>query len=224
MKQPTMTAPAAQLPLLPTRAPASSESPVLARFLAALDGLQQVSLQEIAYRLWCIPSSSPGHTDRVLAVANALIHLRRTNRGFYRIASHAAKNAAEPPPCPTMVRQARRAAFPIGYTVKITGEDTMGTVVYNTVRHEPLDLFPAPWYLVAAPHLHQCRAHGADEIEAILNFSSLIIPSETWETNEPQTFHLGVSHGSCSSGSRLIVMAVSLLVAGGCDGLVMAPE
>ncbi|MFD8396441.1 hypothetical protein ACFV2N_46550 [Streptomyces sp. NPDC059680] len=122
-------------------------------------------LQSSAYRIWHLPPRTPGRAEQLIAVAEALIHLRRTGKVCYRVQAHARRNATEYPLNTSLLMRSRETAIPVGSSVCITGEKDMCAVAYRTFCQELDEAFPAPWYVVAAPHLQQLRAHGADEVE-----------------------------------------------------------
>jgi hypothetical protein len=165
----TVTArPGAAVLRQPAATPPRSPGQALIRAIAMLDGLTQPCLQRKAYQLWQLPQAAPGRDTRLQAIASALIDLRRTGETHYNVRRHAMRSSIEDGHLvPLHVAQARAAALGTGEQVRILGEAGPGYVLHQVIGQDSADPFPAPWYVVAAPDLDVCRAHGADEVERV---------------------------------------------------------
>lgn len=111
-----------------------------------------------------------GHADgacrAVPHLARALVYLRRTGLPGYSAMDHARLLHQEKAPLQrSAAAKAFQTAFHAGATVRMLGETSPGVVIYMTVGWDSGELYPAVWYVVAAPALLVCRGHGADEIE-----------------------------------------------------------
>lgn len=150
-----------------TGAAGSDERAGLTSARRLLDGLDRPALQRLLYTTWLSPDTATA--PRRKALAQALVHLRRTGEERYSVREHLARSAAE---ARTLrageVRQVRDAALPARTPVYILGEHHTGTVMYLVIGREAGDPCPAPWYVVAVEALRTCRAHGAEEIEPLV--------------------------------------------------------
>lgn len=129
-----------------------------------LDGLDRGTLQRRLYTT-CHRDGTEAVPER-RALAQALVHMRRTGGERYNRRDHVLHAAQEASTLdPAAVAQVRHAAVPARGPVRILGERHTGTVIHLVIGRDPGDLHPSPWYVVAVDGLRVCRAHGAEEIE-----------------------------------------------------------
>lgn len=133
-----------------------------------LDGLAPLTLQRMLYASLLRPVPGPGADAERTALAQALVHLRRTGKDPYRVHDHVTHAAREALTLsPPDIRHALAGALPAHTSVCILGERHTGAVIRVIIGKDCGDPYAAPWYVVAVNALRACRAHGADEIEPI---------------------------------------------------------
>ncbi|MEU2718840.1 hypothetical protein [Streptomyces sp. NPDC007205] len=147
------------------RVKAASHVPQQISRTADLNGLPASAIEFQLFAQWQLHSTLwPSPQQRHLV--SALVYLRRTGRYCYDLSEHAHQARSETRALNAdIVRHVLSTAHPVGAIVHILGEPHTGTVVHVSVGWDRPDPYPAPWYVVAVPHLQVCRAHGADEIE-----------------------------------------------------------
>lgn len=143
--------------------------------LMALHGARYTGIGRLLYRNWqrnTVADATHDHVDpRALdaqqeAMAQALVHLRRTHTTRYSYYLHQSRTAAEAGRLNAhQVSVAARLAISPDTVVCILGEREPGIVIHTAIGQEPDDAWPTAWYVAAAPTAGICRAHGADEIE-----------------------------------------------------------
>lgn len=131
-----------------------------------LAGAQRDALERTLYHMWA-STDGPGLPAEADPLVQALVCLRRMGHDVYRPAAHRTLLGAESPfLSPNLAAQVSYVAFPVGSRVQVLGAEC-GVVVAWFVGYSPGESCPAPWYAVCDARLTRCRAHGADEIEAI---------------------------------------------------------
>lgn len=147
-------------PLPPHHAPGT-----LLQACARLDGADRLSLQRLAYRLRQ-QARTADDVLRLRAMGHALVDLRRTGGNRYDAFGHVRRARARNTFVdPDLVTRVLASCLTVGEEIRIIGEPHSGEVIHRIVDVDTSDAFPAPWYVVAVDALHQCRAHGTDELE-----------------------------------------------------------
>ncbi len=104
-----------------------------------------------------------------VAIASALISLRRSGALVYRADDHTAQLNYE-----AITSDDRRlsivwynALLP-GCPVQLSGENVTAVIMYVEICHDLGDIWPAPWYIAVLANSRACRAFGADDLEPLL--------------------------------------------------------
>ncbi|WP_329011996.1 hypothetical protein [Streptomyces sp. NBC_00690] len=150
--------------------PPSTRVPVaapLSDILGRLDGTPRLDLEHLLFlAAGTLPDPGSGMYRR--ALAEALVHLRRTGSEAYRVHDHTARSRQEfAGLSPRIAARTQYASLPRGTPVRILGEPHHGIVTHTVIAVDRDENCPAPWYTVTVHALQRCRAHGADEIEPL---------------------------------------------------------